>query len=81
MSVSAIAGPGWMPHITKAPIRIAIPDDPGIPERSVGRSDAPSLGLLAVSGAMTPRTSPLPKLSGSLAFCTELASEPWNGTE
>ena len=27
--VSAICGPGWMPSITKAPIRIAMPLDPG----------------------------------------------------
>ena len=36
---------------------------PGTPKASVGISEPPSLALLALSGAMTPRTSPEPKES------------------
>ena len=47
-----------------------MPDEPGTPKNNVGRSEPPSFELFAVSGAITPRTSPLPKFSGSLALCT-----------
>ncbi len=70
MPVSAICGPGWIPSMTKAPIRIAMPEDPGTPKNSVGKSEPPSFELFAVSGAITPRTSPLPKFSGFFEDCT-----------
>ena len=56
----SIAGPGVSPWIRKAPSRIAIGGLPGIPKASVGIRAPPLAALLAVSGAMTPRTSPLP---------------------
>ena len=39
-----------------------MPALPGTPKAMVGMSAPPSLALLALSEAMTPRTSPLPKL-------------------
>ena len=40
---------------------------PGIPKAMVGIREPPFMALLALSGAMTPRTSPLPNsASGSL---------------
>ena len=38
----------------------AMEPDPGIPNKSVGTSAPPSFALLADSGAITPRTSPVP---------------------
>ena len=35
---------------------------PGTPKATVGSSAPPSLALLALSDAITPRTSPLPKV-------------------
>ena len=66
----SMAGPGWMPRIRKAPIITAMPDEPGMPKNSVGSSEPPSLALLAVSGAITPSTAPLPKRSGCFELCT-----------
>ena len=52
---------------------------PGIPKAMVGISDPPSFELLALSGAMTPRTSPLPKLSrapGQVWIAWRMRSNP-----
>jgi hypothetical protein len=44
--------------------------EPGMPNISVGMSWPPLSELLADSGAMTPRMSPLPKLVRSFVVCT-----------
>ena len=46
----------------KAPSRIAIPAEPGTPNTMVGMSAPPSREQVALSAAITPRTSPLPKV-------------------
>ena len=47
--------------------------EPGMPNIKVGRRPPPSLALLALSGAITPRMSPLPKFELSLLVCTACA--------
>ena len=42
-----------------------MPALPGTPKAMVGTSGPPSLALLELSDAMTPRTSPLPKVCGA----------------
>ena len=42
---------------------MAMPPLPGMPKTTVGMSTPPSTELLAASEAMTPRISPLPKVS------------------
>ena len=49
---------------------LAMPELPGMPKKSVGRSEPPSLLLLAASGAITPSIAPLPNSSGVLDVCT-----------
>ena len=66
----SISGPGVMPWIRSAPRRIAIEALPGMPKATVGISAPPFIALLAVSGAITPRTSPLPNPSLSLLLWT-----------
>src|ERR1700755_3125783 len=58
----SMSGPGTSPWIRKAPSRIAMVALPGTPNATVGTSAPPSLALLELSEAMTPRTSPLPKV-------------------
>ena len=50
--------------------RMAIDALPGMPNATVGTRSPPLTELFAVSGAMTPRTSPLPNCDLSLALCT-----------
>ena len=69
LSVS-MAGPGVIPWMRNAPSKIAIVALPGIPKAIVGISEAPFIALLALSGAITPRTSPFPNSSRSLELCT-----------
>ena len=58
-----IASPGTMPTAVKATSTSAIDVEPGMPKNMVGISAPPSLALFDASGAITPRTSPLPKFS------------------
>ena len=46
---------------------------PGMPKASVGSRPPPSLAPTVASGAMTPSTLPLPKVSGCLEVCTAWA--------
>ena len=62
-------GPGSSPHITIPPSRMAVVGEPGMPRVSMGSMEPVEAALLAHSGATTPSTLPLPKLSGSLAIC------------
>ena len=55
--------PGSIPIKTKPPSKIAILPEPGMPNSNVGTRAPPSLALLADSGAITPRMSPVPYLS------------------
>ena len=59
------SGPGRSPQIIIPPNRIAVVGDPGIPSVIIGSIDPVDAALLAASGAATPATLPLPKLSGS----------------
>ena len=68
--VVSISGPGVRPWIRKAPSRIAIAALPGMPNATVGTRSPPLTELFAASGAITPRTSPLPNCDLSLALCT-----------
>ena len=68
--VVSISGPGVMFWIMSAPRRIAIEALPGMPNATVGMRAPPFIALLAVSGAITPRTSPLPNPSLSLLLWT-----------
>ena len=68
-SALTIEGPGSMPIRTIPPRKTAIEPEPGMPNISVGRSPPPSFALFALSGAMTPRTSPLPKRSVFFSDC------------
>ena len=65
----SISGPGVSPWISMAPRNSAMLVLPGMPKARVGIRPPPSLALLALSGAMTPRTSPLPKLSAFFSVC------------
>src|ERR1700716_4191392 len=62
----SMSGPGTSPWIRKAPSRMAMVALPGTPKATVGSSAPPSLALLELSDAMTPRTAPLP--DGGAAF-------------
>ena len=44
------------------PNKRAMDADPGTPNAIVGTSDPPSFALFALSGAMTPLTSPFPNV-------------------
>ena len=70
--VVRISFPGFTPTINRPPKTRANVDEPGIPNASVGINDPPSLALVAESTAITPRTSPFPKLS-SAPFSVALA--------
>src|SRR6202040_1726673 len=58
----SMSGPGTRPWIRKAPSRMAMVALPGTPKATVGTSAPPSLALLELSEAITPRTSPLPNV-------------------
>src|ERR1700746_1389195 len=60
----SMSGPGTSPWIRNAPRRIAMVALPGTPKATVGTRAPPSLALLELSDAMTPRTSPLRKGAG-----------------
>jgi hypothetical protein len=49
--------------IRNAPNRTAIPALVGTPNATIGTKAPPSRALVALSAAMTPRMSPLPKVS------------------
>ena len=71
-----ISGPGMITIIKKPPSKIAIAPLPGTPNATVGINSPPSYELLAAPGPNTPRMSPLPKPSRSLAplaLCTACA--------
>jgi hypothetical protein len=59
------SGPGARPWIIRAPIRIAVTGSPGMPKVIMGMSAPPVTALLADSGAATPATRPVPKVSGA----------------
>ena len=69
LSVS-ISGPGLRPWIRSAPIRMAVPRLPGMPNATMGSRAPPRVALFAASGAMTPRMSPRPNFEASLADWT-----------
>ena len=69
-SVVSMSGPGLSPTISNALSRMAVPRLPGMPKATVGISEPPLVALLAASGAITPRISPLPNMDLSLALCT-----------
>src|ERR1044071_8510871 len=53
----SMSGPGTNPWIRNAPSRMAMVALPGTPNATVGTSAPPSLALLELSDAITPRTS------------------------
>ncbi len=55
--------PGVMPTMIRPPKMSARVLEPGIPKASVGISEPPSLALVDASTPITPRTSPVPKVS------------------
>src|SRR5690606_24730084 len=59
-------GPGWTLYMMKAPTRIAVVPDPGIPRVRSGINAPPDAALLADSGPATPSIAPLPNRSGCL---------------
>ncbi len=61
-------GPGVMPWIVIAPTISAITALGGMPSVSSGMNEVWAPALLALSGAATPRMSPLPNVLGSLAI-------------
>ena len=60
------SGPGRSPQMIIPPSRIAVVGEPGIPRVIMGSMEPVDAALLPASGAATPATLPLPKLSGSL---------------
>ena len=58
-------GPGVTLSAISAPSRIAVVPDPGMPSVSSGTKDPVQAALLAVSGAASPLTEPLPN-----SFCS-----------
>ena len=57
-------GPGRSPQIIIPPSSMAVVGDPGMPNVIIGSIDPVDAALFAASGAATPDTFPLPKLSG-----------------
>ena len=60
------SGPGRRPQIIMPPNKIAVVGEPGMPSVIIGSIEPVEAALLAASGAATPDTLPLPKLSGFL---------------
>ena len=56
-------GPGLRPQIIRPPIMTAAVAEPGMPSASMGSSALVPAAWSAVSGAMMPSGSPLPKLA------------------
>ena len=54
-------GPGFNPQIISPPIMTAAVAEPGMPSESIGNSALVPAAWSAVSGAMMPSASPLPK--------------------
>ena len=87
----SMSGPGIRPWMRKTLSRMAIEAEPGTPKAMVGTSEPAVMALLADSGAMTPRTSPLPKvLLAPLTVCNSMAigdpvdhrrAQPRNGAD
>ena len=67
--VVTISKPGSIPIRTKPPSNRTLLPEPGIPKINVGINAPPSLALLADSGAITPRISPLPNCEVSFVVC------------
>ena len=63
--VVRISFPGLTPTINRPPKTSAKVDDPGIPNASVGINEPPSFAFVAESTAITPLTSPFPKVSSA----------------
>jgi hypothetical protein len=57
-------GPGASPWSINAPINMAVTTSPGIPKVNIGIIAPPVAALLALSGPIIPRSSPLPNVSG-----------------
>ena len=57
------SGPGCRPQISRPPSSTAAVGEPGMPSASIGSSALVPAACAAVSGAITPSTSPLPNLS------------------
>ena len=55
------SGPGFKPRSMSAPAMTAAGDEPGTPSVTNGIIAAGAAALLAISDAVTPRRSPLPK--------------------
>ncbi len=64
-----ISGPGVIPSIRNAPRSIAITELPGMPRAKVVSNAPASLESLALSGAITPSTIPVPNRSGYFEVC------------
>ena len=64
-----ISIPGSIPIKINPPRSKTLFPEPGIPKINVGINAPPSLALLADSGAITPRISPLPNCEVSLVVC------------
>src|ERR1700759_1910158 len=58
------SGPGWRPWVIMAPTINAITALDGMPSVSMGMNEVCAAALLAASGAATPSTAPVPKISG-----------------
>ena len=52
---------------TRAPSKIAVVPEPGIPRVNIGTKEPVQAALFAVSGAARPRIDPFPNFSRSLA--------------
>ena len=65
----SICGPGAIPMLMNAISSSAMLSPPGMPKASVGRRPPPSLAPTVASGAITPSTLPVPKVSGCFEVC------------
>src|SRR6185369_10526492 len=59
-------GPGCRPQISRPPSNTAAVGEPGMPSASIGSRAAVPAACAAVSGAITPSSSPVPNLAPSL---------------
>jgi hypothetical protein len=59
-------GPGCRPQMSRPPSSTAAVGEPGMPSVSIGSSALVPAAWAAVSGAITPSMSPLPKPCGFL---------------
>ena len=59
-------GPGVTSKVINIAKRTAVVPDPGTPRASIGTNAPPAAALFPASGAATPLSSPLPKVSSLL---------------